>query len=212
MSEEVLNVEIRESRGSSAARRLRNAGKIPVILYGQGKDNVSLSISLDEMETALRHRSRLVTLKGDVNETAFLASVQWNTFATHPLHADLTRVNLEDVVEATLVIQLRGEAIGVKEGGHVEQLLRELTISCPVGVLPELITVAVKDLGIGDSLKCEDIPLPTGAKLVTGPDTVVVQCVQAMEDADEEDVAAVAGGSEPEVIGRKAGDEDEAAE
>ena len=67
---EVLNVEVRKIAGSRNAKRLRRAGSIPAVLYGHGQDTVCLAVSRDQFSTAMRHGSRLVDLKGGVNEVA----------------------------------------------------------------------------------------------------------------------------------------------
>jgi large subunit ribosomal protein L25 len=207
MSEE-LNVKIRDERGKRNARRLRRAGEVPAILYGHGKENVCLRVPQHELATLVRHGARVIDLKGDVNESAFVRDVQWDTFGMEPLHVDFTRVVAGESVEATIPIELWGEALGSKEGGIVEHLVHELTIDCPVSSMPEKLRANVKSLQLDGTVMADEIELPKGAKLVTRPDTVIMHCVPAapMEELEEE--VAPAESVEPEVIGRKAESEE----
>ena len=75
-----LNVAIRDSRGSIKARRQRNQGEVPAVLYGHGKDNVCLSIPVSELEAVVRHGAHVVDLKGALDESALIKDIQWNAF------------------------------------------------------------------------------------------------------------------------------------
>ncbi len=202
---EVLQVEVRETRGKRNARRLRQEGKIPAVLYGHGEDNVSLSVPADVIEAAVQHGSRVVTLSGAVEETAFIRELQWDVWSRHVQHVDFTRVSADETVEVNLVIELRGEAPGVKEGGVVEQLLHELHLECPVTSLPEKISISINNLGLEESIKVSDLELPQNSRFLGDPSVMVVHCITPLEAPEEE----AAGEGEPEVIdGRKEEEEE----
>jgi large subunit ribosomal protein L25 len=205
---ETLSVQLRETCGKRRNKRLRTQGRIPAVLYGHGEACVSLSIATSDLETAMRRGAKLLELKGDVNETALLRHVQWDTFAVDVLHVDFIRVSVGEHVDTTVAIELRGEAAGAKAGGIVEQVLHEVEIECPVTAIPEKITVRVTNLDVGQSILAKDLELPEGAKLLSNPETLVVHCVEAKVE-EEEAAPAVAEGAEPEVIGRKPAEEDE---
>jgi large subunit ribosomal protein L25 len=207
---EVVNVQIRDLRGKRNARRLRRAGQVPAILYGHGKDNVSLSVPERELSALVRHGSRVVDLKGDLNESAFIREVQWDTLGVDMLHVDFTRVKAGESVEVTIPIEVWGEAPGIKLGGIVETLMHELEIECAASSLPEKLRVDVNSLELDGSIMAADVPLPEGAKLLT-PDTVIVHCVSAAPLPEEEEEEAAPEAIEPEVIGRKAEEEQEEA-
>ena len=198
---EVLNVSVRETRGTSRARRMRAAGAIPAVLYGHGQDTISLSVPSDEIETVVRHGSHIVNLQGAVVETALVRDVQWDAFGIDVLHVDLTRVKAGEAVELTVPIELRGDAPGVKAGGIVKHLLHEVEISCPVSVVPDKLVVNINDLELDGSIAASDLELPEGAKLMVDDETLVVQCEEAAPELEEE--ALPTEGAEPEVIGRK---------
>jgi large subunit ribosomal protein L25 len=209
---DVLHVELRPQRGTRAARKMRAAGRIPAVLYGHGEENVALAVPHEELEAAVRHRAHLVNLEGGVTESALIQSLQWDTFGVEILHADLFRVRKGEKHEAVVSVQLRGEAPGAKEGGIVQLVLHEIEILCPVELIPDQFEVNVNDLHLHQEITAGQIPLPQGASLISSPDEVVVHCIDASRvgtPLDEE--APVAGeGAEPEVIGRKKEEGEEA--
>jgi large subunit ribosomal protein L25 len=203
---ETLNVQLREDLGKRRTRRLRKAGSVPAILYGHGEKTVSLAIPAAEVSAALRHGSRLVDLKGAVADKAFIRDLQWDTYGLEILHLDLARISEHELVKVTVPLEFRGEAPGVKQGGIVEHMLHDLQIECPVSAIPERLTVSLGTLKLGDSLTVADLIVPQGIKVLTHADVVVTHCVEPVE---EEEVAPVTEGAEPEVIGRKAEEEEE---
>ena len=200
MAEE-LSVEVRETRGKRNARRLRRAGGTPGVLYGHGEKNVSLTVPADQLDHLVHHGSRLVTLTGAVNESAFIREVQWDTWGTHVLHVDFTRISEHEAVQVQVSVELRGEAPGVKEGGVVEQLIHDVEIDCPASAIPEKLDVNINNLKLGDSITVADLELPEGATVLGDAETVVVHCVEPLEVPEEAVAEEVAG--EPEVIGGK---------
>jgi large subunit ribosomal protein L25 len=201
---ESLQVEIREAIGKKRVRRLRASGTIPAVLYGEGRDTLSLSIPADQVAAALRHGARLVDLQGAVSEKAFLRELQWDTFGTNVLHIDLTRVSETTMLRIKVSVELRGSAVGINEGGVIELHVHELDIECRATRIPDKIVVNVNDLHLDGAITVADLRPPEGVEFLTDPETVVVACVAPR---DEEEEAPAAGGVEPEVIGRKAGDE-----
>lgn len=202
---EILKVEMRESRGKRHARRLRQQGGVPAILYGHGEASLSLSIPADQVKTAVRHGARVVDLDGAVKEKAFIRDLQWDTFGLEVLHLDLTRVSAHEKVEVEVVVELRGEAPGVKQGGIVSQLLHQVDVESLVTAIPEKLTLRINGLGLDQSLTAGNIELPAGTTLVTPVETLIVQCVLPKV---EEEAALPTEGAEPELIGRKAGEEE----
>ena len=202
--QEVLNVEKRETRGTAKARQMRREGKIPAVLYGHGKENVSLIVDAGEVSLALRHKAKLVALKGGVEDTAIFKKIQWDTFYNHVLHIDFARVDAKEMVPVKLRLQLRGVAPGTKMGGTVEQLARSVEFECPADSIPEGLELSINELELDQTLTAADLDLPTGAKLTGEPDQVLVTCSVVAEKApEEEDGAPAADGAEPEVIGEK---------
>ncbi len=131
-----------------------------------------------------------------------LKELQWDALGDRLLHVDFSRVGRGESAVVSLAIELRGAAPGTKMGGVVEHALREVEIDCPVMSIPEKIQVSINELQLDGVITAADIPLPSGATLVTDPATQVAICVEPTIH-DEEELAAGATGAEPEVIGGK---------
>jgi large subunit ribosomal protein L25 len=203
---EIFHVKSRDSRGKRNARKLRQTGRVPAVLYGHGEAPQSLSVDLGEVSLALRHGHRLVQLQGDITEQAFIRDLQWDIYGTEVLHVDLSRVSATDRVRVTVPVELRGEAVGTKEGGVLQHLLHELHIECLATAMPEKLQLNVHNLAVDGTLLASDVQLPAGVELLSDPHAIVAQC---MVPSDEEEAAPTAEGAEPEVIGRKAAEEEE---
>lgn len=203
---ETLEVESRELRGKRNNRRLRESGKIPAVLYGHGQDPVSLAVPAERFDAMVRHGSRMVALSGAVNESAFIRECQWDVWGNHVVHVDFTRISAHEKVQVQVSVELRGEAPGLKDGGVVKQLIHELELECEAASIPEKLTVSINELELNGSITVAQLELPAGAKPLVDLAQDVVQCVEAVEEVEEE----LEGGEvEPEVIGRKKDDEEE---
>ena len=201
----VLEVEARSEIGSRKMKRLRASGKIPAILYGAGKENVNLTIARDALAHAVEHGAHLVQLAGAASETALIRDLQWDMMGNDIVHVDLTRAKATDLVDATLAIELRGEAPGARSGGIVEQPIHTISLNCPAGAIPEKLVVNVNELGLGDAITAGDLDIPDGAELRIDEAAVIVHCVEPREEIESE---AGADAAEPEIIGRSAEDGD----
>ena len=200
-----LTASIRDQLGSRNTRRLRSQGQTPAVLYGHGGETVHLSLSTDDIETAIRQGSKLLALEGVVNENALIREVQWDALGVDILHLDLTRVAEGETVEVTVAVELRGESPGAKVGGQVQHLVHELQVHCPATEIPDRLYATVNGLELGQSVRLSDIELPVGATVDLDSATVIVQCVEVAE-ITEDDVAMPTDGAEPEVIGKKDAD------
>ena len=204
---ETLNVRLRDTRGNRNARRDRLAGQLPAVLYGHGKETLSLLLSADEFQAAMRHGARLVKLTGAAEEQAFIRQLQWNTWGTGVLHVDFTRVSEHEKLRVRVVVELRGEAPGLKAGGIVKQQVHEVQIECEATALPERLYVNVNHLELNGSITIGQLEPPPGVVVLGEAETIVVECVEPVEIVEA--AAAAPGEVEPEVIGRKKEEEGE---
>ena len=187
MAEQIPIPTVARSKGGKHSnRRLRYSGQTPAVLYGHGEANVCLSVPSDALAAALRHGSRLVGLTGAVNESAFIRDLQWDTYGTHVLHVDFTRISVDELVKVHLTVELRGQAPGVKEGGAVEQLVHDVQIECPAGAIPEKLFVSVNQLKLNDTITLAQLELPAKSKVFGDPETIVVQCIVPVEKPEVE--------------------------
>lgn len=207
---DVLNVALRNEIGTRAVGRLRKAGQTPAVLYGHRQESLSLAIPTAQVRSAIRHGAQLVSLEGAVSEKALIREIQWDTFCTHVLHIDLTRVSEKERVSVRVPLVTRGESPGAKAGGIVEHVVFELDIECSAGAIPSKLEANLKELDIGGTITAGKVALPEGVELITAADVVVAHCVAAVVEAEEEEEeVAHPGAGEPEVIGRKPGESEE---
>ncbi len=204
MSSETLEVKKRNELGTLATNRLRQTGYVPANLYGHGEPNVNLAVRAETINTIVHHGGKLLSLTGDVSDTALLREVQWDAFGIDILHIDLARVSQSELVEVTLPVELHGEAPGSSEGGQLSVVSHELTIRCPASDIPEHLRVSVAELHIGQAIHANEVQLPAGAKMVTLGSEVVVHVVKP---AGMDDDTGAGLSAEPELIRKEKEDE-----
>lgn len=197
---DVLEVEKRDQVGSSASRKLRRDGRVPVVLYGHGEESAHLSVPAKQVKMLLRHHSKTVELAGAIKETALVSEVHWDPLGIEVLHMDLIRVNLKELVDVTVPIHTHGDPVGLREGGILIENVHNVDIRCPAGSIPENLGVNINELHLGGNLTANDLELPEGVELVTPPETVIVH-IEEPKVAPEPDAEA-AEGAEPEVIAK----------
>lgn len=188
---ELFQTEVRELTGSANTRRLRRAGKIPAILYGQGKEVVHLSIPESQVNSAVRKNQPYIQLEGAVAESAQIQELQWDALGSTVLHVDLTRMDSDATIEVELSIRLVGDA-----QDSIIQVFRTTTAVVPAMDIPEALVADVSALASGDSLHLSDIELPAGVSLLSDPATLVLTCGGVAAPAQEE-VAEEAATEQP---------------
>lgn len=204
----LLKLTKRERTGTHAARRLREQGLVPAIVYGHGEANVAVSVSRHDIELAVQHGEQLIQADVDGQQENFLIKdVQYDYTGLHILHVDLTRVSLDERVTVTVSVVLRGTPVGVEtEDGVLTQHLDELECECLVTEIPEELRVSVNELHVDEVLRVADMELPEGLLVRVDPETPVASVSVV---AEEEAVAAEeVEEAEPEVVGEKKEEEE----
>ena len=204
-----ITAKVREELGSRRNKRLRDSGFVPGVIYGHKEAVVPVTLPKKELVGHLNHGAHLFSLALDgKSENVLVKDVQYDHLGIEVLHVDFARVDLNERVEVTVPIVLKGEPKGEKDGGVLQQIISDLEIECLVTQIPHEIRVIVTDLGLNDVLHIKDLQLPEGVRALQDEDQLVV----AVREIAEQETAEVAeaGAAEPEVIGRK--DEDAAAE
>jgi large subunit ribosomal protein L25 len=223
-----LEVQAREARGSREARRLRRQGVIPGVLYGGGHEPAAISVPERVLRRALTGAGGLhsildVVVSGDGGgdaRPAVLKDYQQDILTGRISHVDLQQVRLDRPIQATVVVQLVGESAGVKEGGVLSQVSREINVEALPMEIPERIEADVSAMQIGDTLRLADIGAIEGVTFLDDPEETVLATVTAPtvfeepEPEEPEEGAEVPEGEEvPEAEGEApAGAEAEAPE
>jgi large subunit ribosomal protein L25 len=204
-----IKAEKREGRGKNDSRRLRSAGKVPVVIYGGGGESVAAVANLKDLAAVLRSDTGQNTLfsldvEGVGADDVIFQDRQINALKGRLKHADLRRFAKGEKIEVTVPIHLLGEPIGVKdEDGVLEQQLREIKILCEPANIPESIEYDVSELKLGDSIHVSDLKFDKNLEVHELPETMVAH-VALVKEPDLEP-AVDTEGAEPEVIGE--GDE-----
>jgi large subunit ribosomal protein L25 len=204
----------RDTRGKNEARRLRAKGSMPAVLYGQGSDPLAVSVSPKELTGILNSKTghnTIFNLNVAEKETVPVMIVDWqyDPIKDNLLHVDLKRIDLTKRISVKVPVLTVGDPKGVKlQGGIHEIITREVEIECLPDDIPEVFTMSVVDLSIGQSIRASDIPMLGSMKLLSPGDAVIshVISLRAEEAAPADAVVAVA---EPEVV--KKGKKDEEA-
>jgi large subunit ribosomal protein L25 len=170
MEQPVLNAQVREDRGKGIARQLRRNQEIPAVFYGPATKPVMLTVKRPELEMILRHASGenvifdLRVHEGSTthSKTAMLKELQVHPIKDVYLHADFYEISLDKEITVDIPIQLVNTPVGVTNGGVLEQIKRELSVTCLPGKLIDALEVDVSHLELGSSLHVRDITLPEG--------------------------------------------------
>ena len=210
----VLEAQTRTTYGSHHAEKLRKQGKVPAVLYGHKEATVSLALSRDDLAKAIRKGARVLDLKTDGGvQKALINEIQWDHLGIELVHVDFKRVDVNERIHVTVPIELRGIAPGVTAGGVLDQPIHALHVECLAISIPQSIRVNIGELQMDASIHVRDLNLPEGVKALDDADAIVVHVKLPLVEAEAAPAAAVAAETaEPEVIGRKAGEEEEAAE
>jgi large subunit ribosomal protein L25 len=208
---DTLAVETRSDAGSTAARALRHAGKIPGVLFGHGEPSTPVSLEGRALEELLhagrRHHLLTITVDGGAKDTILIRELQRDPISRRVIHADLQRVGKSEAINTTVPIAVVGVAAGVRDfGGVLDLVTHEIEINGPADRIPEHIEIDVSSLGIRDHLTAAEVPLPTGFTLVTAPEAIVASVEPPR--VEEAAPAAEAGAAEvPTVAQTEAGAE-----
>lgn len=219
-----LEIAARESGSSRDTRRLRREGRVPGVLYGRGQDPLSFSVDARELRHALAgHGAVLELAMGDKTTPAVLKSSDKHPVRGEILHVDMLRVDLNKPISAVVTIELTGtdDAPGVKEGGVLEHVTREVTIEALPADIPETIQFDVSEMNVNDTLHLSALQAPAGVTIVVAEDaedaviaTVTPPRVSDVEEGEELEtetqVVGEGGDAEAEAdeSGESAGDGD----
>jgi len=196
-----LEVRERESRGSADARRLRREGFIPGVLYGKGKSSHAICVPERELRRVLTGQGGLhaildVVLEGQkTTHASILKDYQQDPIRGHISHIDLQEVPLDQPITASVTVQLVGEPAGVKEGGVLSQVQREINVEALPMEVPEHIDLDVSGMAIGDTLRLADLAPMEGVTYLDNPEETVLATV-TMPTRVEEPEPEVAEGEE----------------
>ncbi|MDH3342876.1 MAG: 50S ribosomal protein L25/general stress protein Ctc [Gammaproteobacteria bacterium] len=168
-----LNAELRDDMGKGASRRLRHAGKLPAVVYGSGKEPVSVTLEQKDVQYVLPNEafySQVLSLNvGGKKEDVLLRDLQHHPYKIDIMHIDFLRVDAKTAVHVHVPLHFIGEEAspGVKtEGGAVNHVIMEVEVECLPGSIPEFIEVDLSAMHLNDVVHLSDLKLPKGVEIL----------------------------------------------
>ena len=217
MTQNQLAASIRSKKGKSANHKLRQSGNIPAVLYGP-RGNIMLEMVEEatchflEKMTGM-HELLPLTVTDSASGESWTAQVLLREIQKHPYKHKITHLDFWELPEAKpqtfrIPVHVIGESPGVKNGGVLQMVVREIPVSCLPSDIPSFIEVNSSALEIGDSLRIQDVELPAKASLSTDENYAVISIVGRAKE-EEEEIVAVEEGEEGESEREASADEKE---
>ncbi len=212
-----LSATPRSETGKGVARKLRQSGQIPGVIYGHAREPQALAINTRDFERLLEHISAENTVielaLGGKTSRTLIREIQRHPFKRECLHVDFQELVAGETVSVRIPLVLVGTSEGVRlEGGVLDQTMRDLEIEVDPANMPNHIDIDVTNLKIGESIHVRDIVLPAGVTPLADPDTTIAVCAAPRAAIEEAAAAPVEGAeaapAEPEVIRAKKTDEE----
>ena len=190
MQQKQMNIELRTKTGTGVSRRLRIANMIPGVVYGKGVDPMPVSVKYRDLQEAISGeggQNNLITLLGGGTldqSIAIVVDIQRDPIKRTYKHVVFHRINPNEKIRVTVPVVLKGSAIGVKEGGLLDQAHHELHVECLPANIPDHIEIDVNGLNIAHSIHVGEITLPNGVTVLDNPKIPIVSVLgRAKEDA-----------------------------
>lgn len=193
-----LKAKTRKTSGKGAARKLRSNNEIPAIVYGAKTDPEMLSINTTDFIKIVREHGSMglffnLNIDGDSGKkkSVMLKDMQMDTFSLNYLHVDLHEIDMDVKATISVSVETVGESIGVKEGGLLQIIRREVDVLCKPADAPETIQIDITNLDVGDAVHVEDIDLGENIEILHEVNftiiTIIAPTVDEADEADEED-------------------------
>lgn len=212
-----LNATVRDNVGTGFARKVRQAGNIPAIIYGHGRDPQKLSLvarDVDRLLGTISAASTVIELSVDgATARTLIREVQRHPVKRNIIHIDFQQLVAGEKVTVSVRIRFTGTADGVRNsGGILAETMHELSVRCDPSLIPELVEVDVTPLTIGHSIHVRDLTLPEGVQVLDDAGATVCVCTApaaAIEEPVAVEGAAPEAAAEPELIRKPKPEEEE---
>jgi len=198
-----LKIEKRDKTGKSETKRLRKDGKIPVIIYGHGEKTDHAMVSKKDLKSYLHeHKEEIIKLGAGKGKNVVVKEIQYDPITGKPIHIDFMHIHKGEKLKISIPLILDGTPVGVKEGGILEQWVREVAIESFPKDIPDEIRIDVGRLKIGESLHIKDLSVGEGVNILLSPEEAFVsvmpprreekRVVVEEEEVEEEEVERAA--------------------
>ncbi len=187
---------------------LASAGQIPAVLYGAGRESAPIAVDRHDFELFMqRHEGSgglvEIKLEGEAKPiAAMLKQIQHSPIKGTIVHIDFLAVRMDQVIQSPVNLHFIGDPIGVRDGGGVMlHELREVTVEALPGDLPDFVDIDVSAMEIGSTLHVSDLVVPAGVTIIDDGESLVCSVTQPAVEPTEDELAAAAEVTQPEVIG-----------
>lgn len=184
MERVTLEARRRDGLGKNEVRKLRKAGQVPGVVYGRGREPLTVTVDAKTLRGILHTEAGLNVLidlaiaNGDRGSTTVMVKeLQRDIFRRDVIHVDFYTVNLTQRVQTRVPIHFVGQAAGIANGGVFEIHLRDVPVECLPTQIPKSIEVDISSLGVGDAIHVRDLTVPAEASVVIPPEAVVATVV-----------------------------------
>ena len=217
----IVKATQRTDIGKGKVGRLRRSGTLPAVMYGHGEPSLMLAMSthdFDRLLNEIRGHSPIVDVEvdGQPAQKCVIKTLQRNPMTGGLLHVDFQKVHADEKITMNVPVIVRGAAEGVKQGGMLDHVLRQVPVRATIDTIPEHFDIDVTNLKIGHSIHISDLgradlefALPLDSPIVT---VLIPRKLTEAPTAAEAAAAAEAGPAQPEVITEKKPTEEEASE
>ncbi len=188
-----LSVAKRERTGKGAARKLRAANAIPGIVYGAKKEPVMVSVDVITFDKVIRENGTTglffdLVIDGGTGKSVMLKELQMDPFGLRYQHIDFHEIDMDETVSVVVPVETEGVSAGVKEGGMLQIIRRELEVICKPKYTPESVKLDISELQIGDAIHVENIDLGPEIEIPFDTNFTVVTIVPPDTSSDEDEV------------------------
>lgn len=187
-----LQVERRDVGSGYSLRKLRESGRIPGVIYGQGLSApTAISLEAKQVLAMLRTHPNAVVevdIPGEGKHPIMITDMQRDPLSQQIVHMDFRRVDMNSKINTSVRLDFVGSSLGQQEGGMMQIIQHEIEIECYPKDIPDVIEADVNGLGLGDHLSVSDLKLPEGVTATQEPGTVIVAILAPQKGRTEEEL------------------------
>ena len=190
-----LKAVTRQGKGKCPAREMRRNNSVPAILYGATTEPLMISVKNQDLEKVIRENGStgvflnlMVDGNSETAHTVLLKEVQMDVFNLKYLHIDLQEIDLDKKIQVSVPVEAVGESVGVKEGGLLQLIRRELDILCRPADMPDTAAIDISKLEIGDSVHVEDLDFGENIEIPHEVNFTILTIVPPTTSEDEDTV------------------------
>ena len=198
MAQNTLEVSVRQKPGKSGAKEVRRDGNIPAILYGKGTEPTMLAVNPAALKQALSTEAGENTLleltfndgSKETKKLSLLRDIQYDFLTSKPIHFDFQALDINKRITVNVPVKIVGKAKGIKEGGILEEILRDIPVECLPKDIPNSFEIDVTDLDIGHSIHVRALKVSEDFNILKDDDETIVTILAPKLEVEAAPVAA----------------------